>query len=166
MKIPDREVADRIAITDSIYRYCRAVDRLDLELGYGVFHEDGVVRFPSYEGSGRGWIDLICARHAEFLSHSHQVTNVIIEVNGDHAGSESYVIAKLWRRDGESTLEHEVCGRYVDAWSKRDDEWRIDHRECIVDLDQFRKVTPVGVGGRARRDRHDPSYAVLDAHRL
>src|SRR5690349_1095244 len=95
------EVADRLAITDKIYRYCRSVDRLDVPVGHSVFHEDSYADFGGYQGTGRGWIDYICVEHKKFLYHSHQVTNVIIEVDGDTAGSESYVYASLQRQDGD-----------------------------------------------------------------
>jgi hypothetical protein len=73
----NQDIADRLAITDQIYRYCRSVDRLDVPLGHGVFHSDSYADFGSYKGSGRGWIDFICKEHLKFLHHSHQVTNII-----------------------------------------------------------------------------------------
>ncbi|MBW8755828.1 MAG: nuclear transport factor 2 family protein, partial [Sphingomonadales bacterium] len=80
MSMTAAEVADRLAITDKIYRYCRSVDRLDVPVGHSVFHEDSQADFgASYVGTGRGWIDFICEEHKKFLYHSHQVTNVIIE---------------------------------------------------------------------------------------
>src|SRR5215831_15091122 len=92
-----RAIADRQIITDLIYRYCRAVDRLDVELGHSVWHEDGYADYGKdvYQGSGRGAIDHICAQHQHTLHHSHQVSNIVISLNGDEAGSESYVTANL-----------------------------------------------------------------------
>lgn len=158
----DTETADRLAIMDQIYRYCRSVDRLDVPLGHSVFHEDSHADFsPSYKGPGRGWIDFICVEHLKFLHHSHQVTNIIIEVDGDRAGSESYVTAKLRSREGEQVIQREFCARYVDAWSRRNGHWGIDHRECVIDFDSVTEVTPINDNQRARRDRDDPSYSVL-----
>src|SRR5262245_61098436 len=54
-----QEVADRLEITEQIYRYCRSVDRLDVALGHAVFHPDSYADFSLYKGSGRGWIDYI-----------------------------------------------------------------------------------------------------------
>jgi hypothetical protein len=34
-------LADRQAVTDQIYRYCRAMDRIDHALGYSIWHPDG-----------------------------------------------------------------------------------------------------------------------------
>lgn len=163
MNLSPQEVADRLAITDKIYRYCRSVDRLDVPVGHSVFHEDSHADFgASYVGSGRGWIDYICEEHRKFLHHSHQVTNVIIDLHGaDRAGSESYVYASLQRREGDKVLQHEFWARYVDLWSRRDGDWAIDRRECIVDYGVIREVAPLEGNPRSRRDAADPSYAVL-----
>src|SRR5437764_1133255 len=90
-------LADRQAITELIYRYCRAVDRLDKPLGYSIWHEGGLADYGEsvYQGDGRGVIDFICAQHLHTLHHSHQVSNILIDLNGDRAGSEAYVTASL-----------------------------------------------------------------------
>ena len=164
MSLTPKEVADKLEITDKIYRYCRSVDRLDVPVGHSVFHEDSQADFsPGYVGTGRGWIDYICEKHREFLYHSHQVTNVIIELDGDKAGSEAYVYASLQRQDGDKVLQHEFWARYVDTWSKRNGDWAIDRRDCIVDYGVIREVTPLAGNPRSRRDRDDPSYSVLGA---
>lgn len=161
MTMSAEDVAARLAITDKIYRYCRSVDRLDVPVGHSVFHEDSVARFPSFDGTGRGWIDYICVEHLRFEHHAHQVTNIIIDVDGDKAGSEAYVLAKLRERKGDRIVELEICARYVDEWSRRGGEWAIDKRECIVDFDQVRDVTPITDDKRGRRDRDDPSYTAI-----
>ncbi len=157
------EVADRLAITDKIYRYCRSVDRLDVAVGHSVFHEDSHADFgASYVGPGRGWIDYICIEHLRFLHHSHQVSNIIIEIDGDRAGSESYVTATLRRQEGDRIIQHEFWARYVDTWSKRDGDWAIDTRHCIVDYGSTREVDALPGNPRSKRDASDPSYGVLD----
>lgn len=156
------DVADRMEITDKIYRYCRSVDRLDVAVGHSVFHEDSLADFsPAYKGTGRGWIDFICVEHKNYLRHSHQVTNVIIELDGDRAGSEAYVYATLHSQQGDRVIQHQFWARYVDLWSKRDGEWAIDRRDCIIDLDARQDVTPIGQSDRARRDASDPSYGAI-----
>lgn len=153
---------DRLAIMDKIYRYCRSVDRLDIAVGHACFHVDSTADFgDSYRGSGRGWIDYICERHRDFLHHSHQVTNMVIEIDGDRAGSESYVYATLRRAEGDKVIQTEFWARYVDMWSKRAGDWAIDARECVIDFASTGEVTPLPTNGRARRDAADPSYAVL-----
>ncbi|MGE3690305.1 MAG: nuclear transport factor 2 family protein [Novosphingobium sp.] len=159
------EVADRLAIADKLYKYCRSVDRLDVPLGHSVFHEDSYADFPTYQGPGRGWIDAVCKEHLNFLHHSHQVTNVVIDLHGpDKAGSEAYVTAKLRQMVDGKLMEREFCARYVDLWSKRQGEWAIDRRSCLVDFSVLREVESLGQTAEAARDRADPSYQVLTSY--
>ena len=158
-------VADRQAITDVIYRYCRSMDRIDAELGYTLWHEDGTADYgvDVYQGTGRGFIDHVCAQHRQTLMHSHQVTNVIIELDGDHAGSESCVMANLRIARGDKLMQISVWSRYIDQWSRRNGRWAIDKRIAIIDFDEVREVMPLSKASRGTRDRQDPSYTVLRA---
>lgn len=157
-----KQVSDRQAITDQIYRYCRAMDRIDHRLGYSIWHEDGTADYGhNYQGSGRGFIDHVCAQHAGLQKHSHQMSNVIIELDGDKAGSESYVTATLRIDRGGKLMQMSVISRYIDKWSKRDGCWALDHRQAVMEMDEIREVTPMVIHDTARRDRTDPSYAVL-----
>jgi hypothetical protein len=155
-------LADRQAITDLIYRYCRAVDRIDAELGYTIYHEDGVADYlPGFEGSGRGSIDYVCKSHQLATGTSHQVSNIIIQLDGDRAASESYVTATLRIKYGDQ-LKHLTCwGRYVDRWSRRGGRWGIDKRQAVIDYNEVRDFTPLPGENAGRNDRTDPSYAVL-----
>lgn len=163
--IANDTLADRLAIMDKLHRYCRSVDRLDVALGHTVFHEDSYADFGGYKGTGHGWIDYICQRHRDFLHHSHQVTNMVIEIEGHRAGSESYVFATLRSLDDGRLMQRQFWARYVDAWSKRDGEWAIDRRECVIDFDQISEVSAMADHERARRDTDDPSYEVLGVSR-
>lgn len=159
-----QQVSDRQEIADQIYRYCRAMDRIDHALGYSIWHDDGTADYGhNFQGSGRGFIDHVCQQHAGLLQHSHQVSNIIIELDGDRAGSEAYVTATLRMvRDGR-VMQMTVISRYVDTWSRRNGRWAIDHRIAMIEMDEMREVTPMMAHDRARRDRTDPSYGVLKA---
>jgi hypothetical protein len=160
-----QEVADRQAITDLIYRYCRSMDRIDPELGYTIWHADGTADYgrQNYQGSGHGYVDWVCKQHLNFITHSHQVTNIIIDLAGDKAGSEAYVTTTLRRMDGERLLERSVRGRYVDWWSRREGRWGIDRRVYVNDIDDTREITEQSIGAKGSRDHQDLSYAVLPA---
>lgn len=157
------ELADKEAIRQQLYNYCRAVDRLDAQLGYRVWHEDGTADYgvDVYRGSGRGLIDHVITAHGRLIAHSHQVTNVLIRLEGDLASSEAYHIACLQMERDARLIEMRVQGRYLDRWSRRDGHWAIDHRQTIRDLDSVGPVEALGATGRGSRDRTDPSYGVL-----
>jgi len=156
-------LADKLAIQEQIRNYCRAVDRLDNPLGHGVFHEDSHADYGAdfYQGPGRGVIDAIIASHDGLLSHSHQVTNVLVEVDGERAGSESYVYGTMRMDRGGQLMQLGVWARYLDEWHKRDGCWRIARRMVVYDHEEVRPVTAMGQEIRSRRDGQDPSYQFL-----
>jgi hypothetical protein len=156
-------LADRQSITELIYRYCRAVDRIDPALGHTIWHEDATADYGEglYQGSGRGVIDFICAQHQHAVGHSHQVTNILIQLDGDRAGSEAYVTATIRMERGGQLQQMMTWCRYIDRWSRRAGRWGIDRRVTLFDFDESRPVSVMGRQVRGRRDRDDPSYAVL-----
>jgi hypothetical protein len=155
-------LTDRYAITELAYRYCRSVDRIDVALGHSIWHPGATADYGDfYQGHGPGVIDLICAQHKQLLGHAHQMSNIIIEINGDQAGSESYVTATLRLQKGEQIQQMTVWSRYVDTWSRRDGQWGLDKRIAIRDFDEIRPVTPMSHSSVGSRDRNDPSCKVL-----
>jgi hypothetical protein len=156
-------LADRQAITDQIYRYCRAMDRMDHALGYSIWHETGTADYGegNYIGSGHGFVDHVNRQHAGLLAQSHQVSNILIELEGETAGSEAYVTATLQTKRGDKRVRMLVLSRYVDRWSKRKGRWAIDHRIALMDLGEVVEVTPMTLHKTGSRDSADPSYGVL-----
>lgn len=165
------------AITEQIYRYCRGIDRMDLPLTLSVWHEDGTVDFGTGIAAANytpGPAPVPVKRHFEWAwdvrrswtSHSHQATNILIEVDGANARSETASIAVLQRLLPDSMIEQDIYwGRWLDTWSERDGRWAIDHRLAVADCYQGAKF-PAGMldqpGGRiSRRNRNDPSYGFL-----
>lgn len=95
----------------------------------------------------------ICQAHG-CPATSHRVTNVLITLDGDRAGSEAYVIATLRRKDGNRLLQATACGRYLDRWSRREGCWAIDRRLYVHDFDEVREITETALpGGRPSRSR-------------
>lgn len=152
---------DFLAIQRQLSLYCRAMDRIDATLGYGVWHADGTADYGSlFTGSGRGFVDWACALHRTMLGHSHLVSNLLVETRGDMALSEVHVIATLRRAEGDAVRQTTVHGRYLDRWSHRDGRWAIDRRRFVQDFSEVR-VVEAGTPGLGRRDTDDPSYRVL-----
>jgi len=56
------------AITDAIYRYCRSMDRIDVELGYSIWHGCRRGLWRGYlHRQRRGFIDHVCEQHRRRL---------------------------------------------------------------------------------------------------
>ena len=149
------------AITETIHRYCRGVDRMDRALTLSVWHPGGGADYtPWSEGDAAGLVDWLWAAHATVAAHAHQIHNPTIEVDGERAASEAYFTAvlRLERPDGR-LLDRIVRGRYLDRWSRRGGVWAIDHRRVVQDLESVTEVRTTGTSdGAARRDPGDPSY--------
>ncbi|RZJ95919.1 MAG: nuclear transport factor 2 family protein [Novosphingobium sp.] len=159
---------DKQAIHEALYAYCRSVDRLDHLLGHAVFHEDSHADYGEgvYQGPGRGAIDTIIKQHDGLTSHSHQVSNVLIALDGDRAGSEAYMTGTMrMLREGKE-FQIFVRARYLDRWEKRDGRWGIIQRAVAYDHDEVREVTAMRGPHNSARDTSDPSYGFLQGFTL
>ena len=155
-----QKLVDKSDITDNLYRYCRCVDRLDPELGYSIWSSNSVADYGEfYQGNGPGVIDLICSQHKQLLTHSHQMSNILLEVQGDTAASESYVTATLRMNKNKQIMQMTVWSRYIDSWINEHGRWLLSKRIAIRDLDEIRPVTPITQKYGGARDSSDPSYA-------
>ena len=76
-------LAAKQAITEVIYRYCRGLDRMDRTLALSVWHPGGTADYGEemYVGTGEGFVDWVWQQHAHFDRHSHQITNILIDVD-------------------------------------------------------------------------------------
>jgi hypothetical protein len=156
-------LAAECEINRVLRRYCRSMDRIDAKLGYSVWHEDGLADYGElFNGTGRGLIDWALGFHATLESHSHQIGNVLVDVRGDKAASETYFTGGLLARPDEAGKQSLTTARarYLDEWSRRDGVWAIDRRCCVVCFAVTQEVQRVPLPLPAR-DSSDPSYALL-----
>ncbi|MFN2537773.1 MAG: nuclear transport factor 2 family protein [Mycobacteriales bacterium] len=148
-------------ITQALLRYCRGIDRMDAELVRSAYHDDAVDDHgDAFSGSIDAYLAWVMPVLAErFTSTMHTLSNVSIELDGDRAHVESYLVA-YHVVAGDEALR--VLGaRYVDDFTWRDGVgWRIQHRRLVPEwqLQQRGFVAVPGVAAPARRDAGDPSY--------
>jgi hypothetical protein len=159
---PLATLLDKQAITEVLHRYCRAVDRMDRDIARAIFLPGARIDYGErmFQGTAEGLLDFIWDVHPRFAGHSHQIANILIELAGEHATSESYLTAALWGAFPEGALtEVVVRGRYLDRWARHDGGWVIAERRFVED----HTFTNVRTGVEpprtaARRDRRDPLY--------
>src|SRR5262249_59759219 len=128
------------------------------------WHADGSADYRGmFSGSADALLDWMWKLHAHMETHSHQLTNLRIELAGDRAASESYVTVALRSKAGRSAARDILSrGRYVDRWSRRAGRWAIDHRIYLNDW-----TTSLAVPSEplmpitGRRDAEDASYAAF-----
>ena len=158
------------AITEVLYTYCRAFDRIDDALSRTIWNPGGTCNYSSTAGvPDMPFLDYLpgsTKARGGFANHSHQITNILIKVGGDRAMSEAYFTASLQTvpADGQ-VLEHLWRGRYLDSWSRRDGRWGIDSRRVIFDSYTPHEFAAAPLANMpltlSRRDADDPSYAHL-----
>lgn len=155
-------------ITETLYLYCRAMDRIDEALTLSIWHPGGTCNYSSTAGVPdmlfRDYLAGSAQARRAFANHSHQITNILIRLNGgDHAASEAYFTASLQTEPKNGMVtEHLWRGRYLDRWSRRVSKWGIEHRQVVFDsytphdfaADRLNDM-PLTL---ARRDEDDPSY--------
>lgn len=133
---PER-VADRLQITEVLYRYCRAIDRIQPgDLATLVFHPDAQVDkgdpVPVAE-----FIATVAARHPGVPKASHMVMNPIVEFTGpDSAFVESWCLAlerQVPKADEPRTIDRVFRVRYGDRFERRGGRWLIAYRAFAMD---------------------------------
>jgi hypothetical protein len=166
-----RELLVKQEIRDAHSRYCRAMDRRDEALAASIWHEDGTADYGEiFKGSGAGFAAWVTETHLNFERHSHQITNVLVEVgsSGEHAVSEAYVTVALWTSPDTMGAVTQVTsrGRYLDRWERRAGRWGITARHYVEDFTTAQQLSAdeVSPASKAsRRDPDDPSYALFSS---
>jgi ketosteroid isomerase-like protein len=156
---------DRQAILDCLYKYSRALDRLDREALLDVYHEDAIEDHGLWLGGRDYFADQSLGYH-EAHQHltQHIIANHTCELDGDVAHTESYYLFVSLNKEG-SPLSLSG-GRYVDRFEKRGGKWKIAKRLCVSDWHGQPGPSPLppelralmNQGGAPSRDRNDPSY--------
>lgn len=158
-------VADEQDIREVLARYCRGIDRRDMELVRTCYHPDAVDDHGSFVGGVDDFIAFVEGGLDAYESTMHFLGTMRVAVDGDRARSESYLIAfhRLGPKPGREARDHIVGLRYIDDMDKRDGEWRIASRVCAFD---WTRTDPVPPGWdfsegyrRGRRDGSDPVFA-------
>ena len=176
---PER-IADRMAIQDVMYKWCRAIDRLDADGMRAAFHPEAIDNHGAYNGNIEGLVKWICERHKPIPFSSHQVSNLLIEfATPDLALVETYIrTLQRYPAEAKASLAQLAGGqagkpgvgvdlltasRYVDRFERRNGEWRIALRTLIQDWKQFIDVPENAPKPKAdwlvgRRDKQDYIY--------
>jgi ketosteroid isomerase-like protein len=146
---------DKQALFELVCRYSRSVDRADPELFLTCYHPDAYDDHGQFKGNPK-----------DFLAHlqrgtmipangpvQHSISNAVFDVRGDVAFGECYFQTRSIGKDGVAVAS---WGRYVDRFERRNGEWKIARRECILEYARPGFSTADFV--QTRRDREDPSY--------
>ncbi|MDM0033762.1 nuclear transport factor 2 family protein [Variovorax sp. J22P271] len=162
------QLLSKQAITELLYKYPRALDRLDRELLLSLGHPDAKVEFgKTVFPNWLAYTDWMMKAHAAMLGNNHRITNILIEVHGDKAVSESTGTATLLVKQdkGDDYEERWMHSRYLDTWSRRGGKWALDGRQTVMDYRRVKPVPAAEVKAQyemgARTGLADPSYKLF-----
>jgi hypothetical protein len=162
-----QRLVDRQAIVDVVLRYCRGIDRLDLELVRSCYHPEATDEHGTFTGTRDEYVEWVAGVLTRFTGTMHVVANQLVEVDVD-AGTalcETYGVAYHWGEPLDDSRRNFTTGfRYVDRFARRDGEWRIARRVAVrewthvVPAAEQLVIPPERDGRRGHRDSTDALY--------
>jgi len=181
-------VVDRQEIEQILKLYCRAIDRVDVELLKSIYHPEATDDHGSFSGNAHEFADYITSSmRTGIIDGIHTVTHCTIDVDGNFATSEAYYWAYQSVPGGEDNVraffgdtyadtqkaagkidqvqDYYCGGRYIDLFEKRAGVWKILRRKITNEWNDIRPNERLTAEGHValfnlpgRRDRQDPVY--------
>ena len=152
MNAQAQRLVDDRAIRDVLLRYCRGVDRLELDVVRECFHPDAVDDHGSFRGGVEellGWLGRLLPRYDSTM---HVLANTLVEFAPDRDGlarSETYGVAVHEKAGGPPELNLTIGFRYLDRFERRAGaeggapRWRIAERLCTTEW--VRRTDPAAI---------------------
>jgi hypothetical protein len=168
------DIADAVArllaeaeIGKLIHTYPRGLDRLDREILLSIGRKTATVEFTGmFNGTWPEFVDWLMKAHTTMLYNRHTIGNVLIEVRGDAAVSETTATANLIVSRSDGNVEERIThSRYLDNWSLEGGRWWLTRRHTLRDRRTVKIITPEEFVATteyvhaADIGRSDPSYA-------
>lgn len=153
------ELIDREEIRKCLIRYARGIDRYEEALTRSIYHADALVDHTGYKGLGTEAAAHANSDHPKYWeAHQHYMLNSTIDLDGNTAHVETYMIAVGRRHKNVSTDVH--GGRYVDRFEKRDGAWGIACRIVVYEwaLRSEDAAAQLATFVLGTQDESDPSY--------
>lgn len=169
-----QELLDKQELTEIMYKFARALDRVDGELMKSTYWEDAIEEhqdpiFPDlffYNGNAHKFVDPAMTAFKTLKVTQHRISNPLIEINGDSAGAECYVWAYHVHEEDGVDKEGILGGRHLFKFERRKGIWKIKHRSTVFDWNQNQAATAIWAANysdklRGKRDKSDDSYNYL-----
>ncbi len=135
---PNR-LADRAAIEDIIHLHCRGVDRADTASLKHCYWPEATAAYGKEAVPAQPFCETLAQAIKGFSGTHHLVSNVMINFSPDEqkADVETYLIAFHYSAMPDAgDQEMTYLGRYLDRFEKRDNQWKIMHRQPIMSWSQ------------------------------
>jgi hypothetical protein len=125
-----REQLDRDEIWRVMQNYGRGLDRLDTALARTCYWDDAIEDHGNFVGTPDDFIEWANMTTRAFQSSQHGLLNHYCDLQGDDAYCETYY---LFTGISGGPMNFMSTGRYIDHFQKRNGEWRIANRVCIIE---------------------------------
>jgi hypothetical protein len=157
---------DKQEISELVHRYCRAADRHDHEAMLKLYHADALDDHGAFfKDLAMDFIDKLPEIQEPMEILHHNVTTQIIEIDGDYAEGEIYILAFHKAAGPEGSIDVLIGGRYFDKYEKRQGQWKFSHRAVVADWVHVQDPSTVNLAHPFVAGSHigcpgptDPSY--------
>jgi len=144
-----QELLDKQAIYEVVLRGCRGGDRFDLDMIVSCFHPGAQMHnVGGFDGTREGLLAFLGPIRETFTGGPgtyHMLGNHYVDLRGDYALAESYVMVHRWAESTSPDVTTETAEqafadnnytagtRYIDKFERREGEWRIVERWAVRD---------------------------------
>lgn len=160
------ELADRLAIAETLALYCRGIDRCDPDQLAAAFMPDALIDYGDGAQPIAEVIPGLMAGLGAMRLTQHNINNTVIRITGKTARAETNCVALHLIPAPEGEVELVVGGRYLDRLEKREGRWQIAERLYVMDWNRSAPSTMQLSGGlfdglqrRGARGSDDPAAA-------
>jgi hypothetical protein len=131
---PLERVIAEAEIRRVVARYCRGIDRMDLDLVRSCYHHDAHDEHGSFSGGVDAYLEWVRPLLEKYDATMHFIGNQLVDFDdADTARVETYGMSVHRSASGKAHLNLSTGFRFVDRFERRDGEWRIAHRVAVPD---------------------------------
>ncbi len=125
-------VANRLAIAEVLALHSRGLDRLDADCIADCYWPGAEVDYGAFKGPAADFAALVVgALQGQYELTRHSLSNTLYTFDGDSVRTETCVSAGHLLLGGKEELH--FYGRYLDRLTKRRDQWKLSHRQVVMD---------------------------------
>jgi len=133
------DLSDKLAVTETVYRYALGVDRRDWALYRSLFADTVTINFSSYSSdlrplqmSAEEWVAGVVPLFTGFVATQHSMTNPIATIDGDSAEITMYVRAHHVFDPTDAASWFTIGGYYEDTLARVDGRWLLTGVQLTV----------------------------------
>jgi hypothetical protein len=144
---------DKQAIHEVLALYLRGCDRADVSLVAAAYHDDGWEDHGgTFNGPATDWVASLRERLPQAGLMNHLMTNLVIELDGDRALSECYILTFSRVAAADPPFDSMTLTRAIDRFERRDGRWKIKHRTLVWESNRELPLTETWARGAIAAD--------------